>query len=174
MATGHIEPFEIGSDDKLNEAAVAQVKHVVHVGPPCSRCGKAGHSPDQCYYKKLICRACGKKGHIARACRNRSGSGATTPGNFKGKRRFRGHRVHYMDETADSRTPSPDPDFQIFHIRTVKDTAEHSIKVDVEVNSVPLVVELDTGAAYLIIPKDAWEKLFLNVTLEDVDLSLAT
>ena len=63
-----------------------------------------------------------------------------------------------MDETADSRTPSPGPDFPIFHIRTVKDTAERSIKVDVEVNSVPLVVELDTGAAYLIIPKDAWEK----------------
>ena len=49
-----------------------------------------------------------------------------------------------------------------------------SITVDVQVNGVPLVMELDTGAAYSIIPKDALEKLFPNARLEDVDLSLAT
>ena len=80
----------------VNEAA-AQVKHVAYVEqpnkPPCYRCGKAGHSPDQCYYKKLICRACGKRGHIARACRNQSDSGAKKHGNFKGKRRFKGHKT---------------------------------------------------------------------------------
>ena len=70
-----------------------------------------------------------------------------------------------MDETANSRTPSPDLDFPIFHIRTVKDTAERSITVDVEVNGVPLVMELDTGAAYSIIPKDALKKLFPNARL---------
>ena len=47
----------------------------------------------------------------------------------KGKEDSKATR-HYVDETADSRTPSPDPDFSIFHIRTVKDTAERSIKVD--------------------------------------------
>ena len=41
-------------------------------------------------------------------------------------------------------------------------------------NGVPLVMELDAGAAYSIIPKDALEKLFLNARLEDIDLSLAT
>jgi hypothetical protein len=167
-----------GMHNKSNEAAAVPVRHVAHVEqqskPPCYRCGKTGHSPDQCYYKKLICRACGKKGHIARACRSQSDSGAKKPGNFKGKRRFKGHKAHYVDEIADSRTPSPDPDFPIFHIRTVKDTAERSIKVDLQVNGVPLVMELDTGAAYSIIPKDAWEQLLSDVELEDVDLSLAT
>ena len=62
----------------------------------------------------------------------------------------------------------------MFHIRTVKDTAEHSIKVDVQVNSVYLVIELDTGAAYSIISKDTWKRLLPNLSLEDVDLLLAT
>ena len=72
--------------------------------------------PDQYYYKKLTCRAGGKTGHIARACRRQSDSGAKKLANFKGKRRFKGHRAHYVDNTADSRTPSPDPDFPIFYI----------------------------------------------------------
>ena len=167
-----------GMHNKSNEAAALQVKHVAHVKQqgkqPCYWCGKTGHSPDQCYYKKLICCVCGKKGHIARACRSQNDSGAKKPGNQKGKRRFKGHKAYYMDETADFRTPSPDPDFSIFHMRTVKDTAERSITVDVLVNGVPLVMELDTRAAYSIIPKDALEKLFPNARLEDVDLSLAT
>ena len=41
-------------------------------------------------------------------------------------------------------------------------------------NGFPLVMELDTGAAYSIISKDAWKWLFPGVTLEDVDLPLAT
>ena len=114
------------------------VKQVVHVPPaqkpPCYRCGKPGHSPDQCYYKKLICRACGKRGHIARACKNPNSNGERKPGKFKGRRQhrgFRGHKQHHIDE-VDSRTPSPE---SLFNIRTVKGFAEHSIKVDVHVDS---------------------------------------
>ena len=64
--------------------------------------------------KKLICRACGEKGHIARG---QSDSGAEKLGNFRGKR-SRDHRAHYVDNTADSRTQSLDPDFPIFHVRS--------------------------------------------------------
>ena len=62
----------------------------------------------------------------------------------------------------------------MFNIRTVKDTAEHSIQVDVQVNGVPLVMELDTGAAYSIISEETRKRLFPNLMLEDVDLPLVT
>ena len=29
-------------------------------GPACTRCGKSGHTPDRCYFKKQRCRGCGK------------------------------------------------------------------------------------------------------------------
>ena len=83
-------------------------------------------------------------------------------------------RAHYVDNTADSRTPSPDPDFPIFYIHTMRDNAEHSTKVDVQVNGVPLIMELDTGAAYPIVSKDSWKSLLPNVKLENIDLPLAT
>ena len=59
-------------------------------------------------------------------------------------------------------------------MRTVSNGAERSIKVDVQVNGVPLVMELDTGAAYSIISKDSRKSLFPNAKLKDIDLPLAT
>ena len=41
-------------------------------------------------------------------------------------------------------------------------------------NGIPLVMELDTGAAYSIISEDSWKSLFPNAKLEDIDLPLAT
>ena len=37
---------------------------------PCSRCGKANHTPKDCKFRDATCHACGKKGHIAPACRS--------------------------------------------------------------------------------------------------------
>ena len=166
----------------LATAAAVGVKRVAHVArhlrpqekPPCYRCSKFGHSPDQCYSKKLVCRTCGKRGHIARACRNTPDSTPRRPGNYKGKRQFRGHKTHYVDEAADSRESSPGSDSPIFNIRTVKGNPELSIKLEVQVNSEPIIMELDTGAAYSIISKETWKKSLPALTLEEADLPLAT
>lgn len=57
----------------------------------------------------------------------------------------------------------------MFSLHTVKDTAECSISV---IDSKPLVMELDTVAAYSIISNEIWKKLFPNLMLEDGDLPL--
>ena len=59
----------------------------------------------------------------------------------------------------------------MFNVRTVKGSAEHSIKVDVHVDGVPVTMELDTGAAYSIISKATWKRLFPTLDLEEVDWS---
>ena len=126
------------------------------------------------FQETKLCRACGKRGHIARACRNTTDSVQRRPGNYKGKRQFKGHKTHYVDEAADSRDSSPGSDLPIFNIRTVKGSTELSIKLEVQVNSVPIVMELDTGAAYSIISKETWKKSLPALRLEEADLSLAT
>ena len=56
----------------------------------------------------------------------------------------------------------------------MKGFAEHSIKVDVHVDTVPVTMELDTGAVYTIISKETWKRLFPTMDLEEVDLPLVT
>ena len=61
----------------------------------------------------------------------------------------------------------------MFNIRTVKGSAEHSIKVVVH-DGVPVSMELDTGAAYSIISKATWKRLFPTLELEEVDVPQVT
>ena len=56
----------------------------------------------------------------------------------------------------------------------MKGFAEHSIKVDVHVDTVPVTMELDTGPAYTIISKETWKRLFPMMDLEEVDLPQVT
>ena len=43
-------------------------------GPkPCHRCGKSGHTGQECAFRDAECHNCKKKGHIARVCRSASG-----------------------------------------------------------------------------------------------------
>ena len=35
---------------------------------PCHRCGKTGHTGQECSYRDVECHRCGKRGHIAKAC----------------------------------------------------------------------------------------------------------
>ena len=101
-------------------------------------------------------------------------SGPRQPGNSRGRRHFRGHRQLCVDKTAGSRTPSPEFSSPMFNIRTVKGSAEDSIKVDVHVDDVPVTMKLDTGAAYSIISKATWKRLIPTLELEEVDLQLLT
>ena len=38
---------------------------------PCYRCGKKGHEPQQCRFRKAMCYNCQKEGHIKEASRSK-------------------------------------------------------------------------------------------------------
>ena len=44
----------------------------------CFRCGRSGHSAQNCKCKDMECRRCGKRGHIARACPQTSSNPSST------------------------------------------------------------------------------------------------
>ena len=63
----------VTADRNLQYVGRGQTPPVVEpaktANPPCYRCGKIGHSPDSCFYKRQKCRACKRYGHIAKMCR---------------------------------------------------------------------------------------------------------
>ena len=40
-------------------------------GNTCFRCGKSGHGPEKCFFKRQKCRQCGRYGHIQRMCQSK-------------------------------------------------------------------------------------------------------
>eukprot|EP00974_Lingulodinium_polyedra_P131138 11216573-Lingulodinium_polyedra.AAC.1 len=45
----------------------------------CTRCGKTGHSTQQCRLRRVTCNGCGKLGHIRAVCRNAGDKTASQP-----------------------------------------------------------------------------------------------
>ena len=104
----------------------------------CNRCGGKHESKD-CRYKSYKCNACSKLGHLERVCRNKTKESAN----------------YVKSDESVNETDQNDTTQQTNHLGmfNVRDNSP-PIKVQVGINDVPVVMEVDTGAAKTIIPED--------------------
>ncbi len=99
---------------------------------PCHRCGGEGHTADQCRFKDAECRYCHKKGHIATVCRRKLRTSKSRPINTA---------------TDESDLPSGDDNEYVFPIDCITNSrSSKPLTVSVIMNSVPVQMEVDTGA----------------------------
>ena len=131
--------------------------HAVHksVTKPKKKCycsGQIGHLPSVCHFKDQKCRYCGKFGHIAKACNSQGDSGDKQQRNYSSRpRQQQQHSRHSNPRYVDSETPcDATQDTSEWGIFTVQSTTQPSIKVELKVNNVEVVMELDTGASLTI------------------------
>ena len=123
----------------------------------CYRCGKSGHSPDSCFYKRQKCRACGKKGHIACVCKS-----------------TRTHLVGQEDEEQDHNNGSEElPLLRVERVNPVQGSGA-GFRVGVRLEGKPLEMELDTGAAVSLIAEGTWKQLLQEKPLEPAAMKLKT
>ena len=66
QASSRVSPSGVGTATAVQ--VVQQKTAKPERNSRCYRCGKPGHSPDHCFYRKQSCRRCGKRGHIAKVC----------------------------------------------------------------------------------------------------------
>ena len=75
------------------------VRQENNLSPPCMRCGKKGHNPDDCFTRKSKCPICHRLGHSKKKCRDRSTSTSTVgKGNKNPKSHPRTHVANAVDD----------------------------------------------------------------------------
>ena len=104
----------------------------------CTRCAGNGHNSWNCPYRGTQCHKCKRVGHLARACRSSGSKKETT------------HRV----------TEPQEQEYRLDYIGVLKGINTKRVWIEVELNGIPLKMELDTGASVSLVSKKTWrEKL---------------
>ena len=105
----------------------------------CTRCAGNGHNSWNCPYRGTLCHKCKRVGHLARACRSSGSKKETT------------HRVT---------EPQEEQEYRLDYIGVLKGINTKRVWIEVELNGIPLKMELDTGASVSLVSKKTWrEKL---------------
>ena len=121
---------------------------------PCPRCGKTNHSESECRFQEVNCRKCGKRGHIASVCRSKAKGQSPHCGN---RRQPRAAEQMKWVETPDDVSNAQDDDMAIF---TIGSDSPCPISVQLELHDTQVTMEVDTGAAVLIMPASVFSSHF--------------
>eukprot|EP00731_Ephydatia_muelleri_P019227 Em0012g52a len=104
----------------------------------CTRCAGNGHNSWNCPYRGTQCHKCKRVGHLTRACRSSGSKKETT------------HQV----------TEPQEQEYRLDYIGVLKGINTKRVWIEVELNGIPLKMELDTGASVSLVSKKTWrEKL---------------
>lgn len=144
-----ITPVETGSSPPYEpmEVNALQSRNKLRL---CYRCGDR-HGGD-CRFANVVCNFCNKKGHIEKIC--------------IAKKKSRGSKIHYAE----------DSDTQLNGIYNLETTTTRvpAYKVRVSLNGVPVLMEVDSGAAFSILNEQTWRLLQSTTVLEDMPNRLRT
>ena len=137
---------------------------------PCTRCG-GKHSPKTCRFKDYTCRSCEKKGHLAKVCRSKTQHYSKRQP--QQRKPLPTHQVH--EDTTEDQSDYSEEDSWLMNVYSVKKSTP--ITVNVEINSIPLNMEVDTGASASLISMATYKSMWLTSQpppLKQTDVKLRT
>ena len=153
---------------------------------PCERCGKRGHLPEKYYFltQQLTCNRCGRVGHKATVCKSRPPSPSSQPQhktsdtsrsaskNWRAKSSnknclpFRDRSSsHHVNETESLDSDASDSSNHVDDSASGFIITVHSIEnvspitYNVELNSLPITMELDSGSCYSLLNSEHCKQL---------------
>ena len=127
----------------------------------CYRCG-GPHLAPECKFKEVFCRFCKKKGHLAKVCRAKlQNDDASQPG----------QKLNLVEEHSEESDPENANCYSMFAIRS---TGGDPITMDVCINSIPITMEVDTGASLSILCSNTYELIAQQYDIGALEESTAT
>ena len=134
-----------GGPPRQSKAQNSHAKKSFHCDP-CYRCGSE-HDPHGCPFKSAKCFKCDK------VCRTpTSKQGGKQMG--RKKKGSRGRQMHQVETATADTQSSEEHEFNLF---TCNEQKINPYKVQVNINAVPVVMELDTGASLTVISETVYQ-----------------
>ena len=165
-------------DIKTLQGSTQSEVHKLKTSSSCYRCGKLGHTSENCQFKSAICHYCGKLGHIRSVCLSRTRS-------FNRRSSFCSSTSPSTRSTS-SRSFCPSTDV----VKTLKEEHEGNseytlftipaassrppLYTTVSVDKQQLTMEVDTGASFSVISRKTYQKLFSFKPLQQSNVKLKT
>ena len=131
--------------------------HKMTAKPKCIRCGRTGHQPTQCKYKTFKCHKCQKVGHLASVCRSKQ------PADRRDKDTISGQRIGSVQETVDSNDDYSSDSSGYLHNILQLGTRANKFLLTVNINSIPIEMEVDSGAERSTVPLSLFEQRLSGV-----------
>jgi len=133
-----------------------------------------GHAPQECRFRTAKCNRCQKVGHIAKACKSKGPYRTQKPNPGNRQKPERNQSVHSIEEKVndDSSLTREESPADIVHVHSVSESVPESFKIPVEVNGIPITMELDTGAAVSLVSEATWSEQLHRPKLEPCTLKL--
>ena len=125
--------------------------------PKCIHCGRTGHQPTQCKYKTFKCHKCQKVGHLASVCRSKQ------PADRRDKGTISGQRIGSVQETVDSNDDYSSDSSGYLHNILQLGTRANKFLLTVDINSIPIEMEVDSGAERSTVPLSLFEQRLSGV-----------
>ena len=105
----------------------------------CLTCGKRGHPANKCHFRQMTCYKCGKQGHLQAVCRE---------------------QVRVPDKhTVKQLEPATEQEDEMT-IWTITGGQTEGYYIHLTINSAPVKMELDTGAAVSVMCDQQWKRMF--------------
>ena len=133
----------------------------------CYRCGNAGHVAPKCRFSAdIVCNACGETGHMRKACRS-TRRRARQKSERGGKKKADLRALQEPDATESEGGPDP--------LYTVKAKSKlPPLEVTVTIDKKKVKMEVDTDAAYTLMSKVTFDRLWPGRRLDTSEVRLCT
>ena len=159
-----IEAAERDSKDLRNPPTPQLVQYQASSNPPkldavtCYRCG-GPHLATVCKHLTTVCNNCKKRGHLARVCKS-SRAKQWRPAEQKQSEtnKFVGTETGTANEQVDR-----DDAYEV--LKTLRNSEQEPIIMDLHLNDVHVQMELDTGASVSVLNQATYERISKNGAL---------
>ena len=103
-----------------------------------------------CKFREAECYKCKKIGHIASACRTNQDKGKSQKG-----------QAHFVGDSETGKESNKDEEEEedTYTLFTVKNSTYEPMMVQVQVNTIPVDMEFDTGASFSLLNKTTYDRI---------------